>query len=73
MKKIPLLLFSLLICQYNYSLEDINSASNSYESFIKRYPEVIQIKEKLLEYTRANLTTEHIVKSMISDTLKYYI
>ena len=42
------------------------------DSFIKNYPEVIQIKEKLLEYTKENLTTEHVAKSMIQDTLKYY-
>jgi len=41
-------------------------------SFINDYPEVIQIKEKLLQYTKDNLTTEHIAKNMILDTLKYY-
>ena len=51
---------------------DFLKKTHTGESFVKTYPEVIQIKEKLLEYTRANLTTEHIAKSMISDTLKYY-
>ena len=41
-------------------------------SFINDYPEVIQIKKKILQYTKDNLTTEHIAKNMILDTLKYY-
>ena len=62
----------LTFSKFYLYFNDLFKKKHTSESFIKRYPEVIQIKEKLLEYTRANLTTEHIAKSMISDTLKYY-
>ena len=54
---------------FNYLFKK-NYTSNS---FIKDYSEVIQIKEKILEYTKENLTSENIAKNMISDTLKYYL
>ncbi len=40
------------------------------EAFINDYPEVIEIKKKLLNYTKENLTTEHIAKDIVSTTLK---
>jgi hypothetical protein len=34
-------------------------------SLIKNYPEIIKIKEKMIEYTKKNLTTEKVVKDNI--------
>ena len=43
------------------------------ESFIETYPEIFEIKNKMLDYTRDNLTTEKIAKDIISNTTKHYI
>ena len=42
-------------------------------SFIDSYPEIIEIKEQLINYTKKRLTTENVAKNIISDTLKYYM
>ena len=42
-------------------------------SFIDSHPEIIEIKEQLINYTKTRLTTENVAKNIISDTLKYYI
>lgn len=41
-------------------------------SFISSYPEIIEIKQQLLNYTKKSLTTENVAKNIISDTSKYY-
>ena len=41
-------------------------------SLINSYPEIIEIKKKMIDYTKKNLTTEKIANNMISDTIKYY-
>jgi hypothetical protein len=40
---------------------------------MSEHPEIIEIKEQLINYTKKNLTTENVAKNIISDTLKYYI
>ncbi len=46
---------------------------NTGISFINTYPEIVEIKEKLINYTKKNLTTKNVAKDIISDTLKYYL
>ena len=46
---------------------------HSAMSFISSYPEIIDIKEQLIIYTKKNLTTENVAKKIISDTQKFYI
>lgn len=41
-------------------------------SLINSYPEIIEIKKQILDYTKKNLTTEKIANNIISDTIKYY-
>ena len=41
-------------------------------SLINSYPEIIEIKKKMIDYTKKNLTTEKIANNMISDTIRYY-
>ena len=41
-------------------------------SFINSYPEIIEMKEYLIDYTKKNLTTENAAKKIISETFKYY-
>ena len=41
-------------------------------SFINSYPEIIEMREYLIDYTKKNLTTEKVVNNMISDTIRYY-
>ena len=42
-------------------------------SFMSEHPEIIEIKEQLINYTKKNLTTENVAKNIISYSLKYYI
>ena len=39
---------------------------------INSYPELFEIKKKMIDYTKKNLTTEKIASNMISDTIRYY-
>ena len=41
-------------------------------SFIDSHPEIIEIKEQLINYTKTSLTTENVAKNIIAETLKYY-
>ena len=41
-------------------------------SLISSYPEIIEIKKQMIDYTKKNLTTEKIANNMISDTIRYY-
>ena len=41
-------------------------------TLINSYPEIIEIKKQMIDYTKKNLTTEKIANNMISDTIKYY-
>jgi uncharacterized spore protein YtfJ len=41
-------------------------------SLINSYPEIIEIKKRMIDYTKKNLTTEKVANNMISDTIKYY-
>ena len=41
-------------------------------SLINSYPEIIEIKKQMIDYTKKNLTTEKIANNMISGTIKYY-
>ena len=41
-------------------------------SFVNSYPEIIEMKQYLIDYTKKNLTTENTAKKIISETLKYY-
>ena len=42
-------------------------------SFVNSYPEIIEMKKYLIDYTKKNLTTENVAKNIISYSLKYYI
>jgi hypothetical protein len=41
-------------------------------ALINSYPELFEIKKKMIDYTKKNLTTEKIASNMISDTIRYY-
>ena len=38
-----------------------------------KHPEIIEIKQQLINYTKKSLTTENVAKNIISETLKYHI
>jgi hypothetical protein len=52
----------------------VNLFKKKYDSttLINSYPELIEIKKKMIDYTKKNLTTEKIVSNMILDTIRYY-
>ena len=52
----------------------LNLFKKKYDSMnlINSYPELFEIKKKMIDYTKKNLTTEKIVSNMISDTIRYY-
>ena len=39
---------------------------------ISSHPEIIEIKKKMIDYTKKNLTTEKIASNMILNTIRYY-
>jgi hypothetical protein len=41
-------------------------------ALINSYPELFEIKKKMIDYTKKNLTTEKIASNMISGTIRYY-
>ena len=41
-------------------------------SLINSHPEIIEIKKRMIDYTKKNLTTEKVANNMISDTIRYY-
>ena len=41
-------------------------------ALINSYPELFEIRKKMIDYTKKNLTTEKIANNMISNTIKYY-
>ena len=52
----------------------LNLFKKKYDSMnlINSYPELFEIKKKMIDYTKKNLTTEKIASNMISDTIRYY-
>ena len=52
----------------------LNLFKKKYDStaLINSYPELFEIKKKMIDYTKKNLTTEKIASNMISDTIRYY-
>ena len=52
----------------------LNLLKKKYDSttLINSYPELFEIKKKMIDYTKKNLTTEKIASNMISDTIRYY-
>jgi len=52
----------------------LNLFKKKYDStaLINSYPELFEIKRKMIDYTKKNLTTEKIASNMISDTIRYY-
>jgi hypothetical protein len=52
----------------------LNLFKKKYDSItlINSYPELFEIKKKIIDYTKKNLTTEKIASNMISDTIRYY-
>ncbi len=52
----------------------LNMFKKKYDStaLINSYPELFEIKKKMIDYTKKNLTTEKIASNMISDTIRYY-
>jgi len=52
----------------------INLFKKKYDTatLINTYPELFEIKKKMIDYTKKNLTTEKIASNMISDTIGYY-
>jgi len=52
----------------------INLFKKKYDTatLINSYPELFEIKKKMIDYTKKNLTTEKIASNMISDTIGYY-
>jgi hypothetical protein len=52
----------------------LNFFKKKYDStaLINSYPELLEIKRKMIDYTKKNLTTEKIASNMISDTIRYY-
>ena len=52
----------------------LNLLKKKYDSttLINSYPELFEIKKKIIDYTKKNLTTEKIASNMISDTIRYY-
>ena len=41
-------------------------------ALINSYPELFEIKKKIIDYTKKNLTTEKIASNIISDTIRLY-
>ena len=62
----------LSIDKFFYYFFNLFKKKYTASSFITSYPEIFEIKNKMLEYTRNNLTTEKIAKDIISNTTKYY-
>jgi hypothetical protein len=52
----------------------LNLFKKKYDStaLINSYPELFEIKKKMIDYTKKNLTTEKIASNMISDTIRHY-
>ena len=52
----------------------LNLFKKKYDSMalINSYPELFEIRKKMIDYTKKNLTTEKIASNMISDTIRYY-
>jgi hypothetical protein len=52
----------------------LNLFKKKYDStaLINSYPELFEIKKKIIDYTKKNLTTEKIASNMISETIKLY-
>jgi len=52
----------------------LNLSKKKYDNtaLINGYPELLEIKKKMVDYTKKNLTTEKIASNMISDTIRYY-
>ena len=52
----------------------LNLFKKKYNStaLINSYPKLFEIKKKMIDYTKKNLTTEKIASNMISDTIRYY-
>jgi hypothetical protein len=51
-----------------------NLLKKKYDStaLINSYPELFDIKKKMIDYTKKNLTTEKIASNIISDTIRLY-
>ena len=41
------------------------------EAFVKKYPEILEVKKQLINYTKEELTTENVAKNIISTTTNY--
>jgi hypothetical protein len=52
----------------------LNFFKKKYDSadLINSYPELFEVKKKMVDYTKKNLTTEKIASNMISDTIRHY-
>ncbi|MAH02920.1 MAG: hypothetical protein CMI70_03970 [Candidatus Pelagibacter sp.] len=52
----------------------LNLFKKKYDStaLINNYPELFEIKRKMIDYTKKNLTTEKIASNVISDTIRLY-
>ena len=52
----------------------LNLFKKKYDSaaLINSYPKLFEIKKKMIDYTKKNLTTEKIASNMISDKIGYY-
>ena len=53
-------------------MKSIFTKKHNSVSFVNSYPEIIEMKKYLIDYTKKNLTTENAAKKIISETLKYY-
>ena len=62
----------LSVYKFFYYFLNLFKKKYTASSFITSYPEIFEIKNKMLEFTRNNLTTEKIAKDIISNTTKYY-
>ena len=50
----------------------ISKKKYNSQSFLTEFPEINEIRERLLEHTKKNLTTEHIAKYVIQSATKFY-
>jgi len=52
----------------------LNLFKKKYDStaLINSYPELFEIKKKMIDYTKKNLTTEKIASNIISETIRLY-
>jgi len=53
-------------------LKYISKKKYNSQTFLTEFPEINEIRERLLEHTKKNLTTEHIAKYVIQSATKFY-